>query len=91
MIADRDDRHADHSKGRLAFSIAVAATVGLAGLLAACAAPPARFAGPDPANPDAAVPPAPYKPVITSYIRQQPAEPTGWRDQNDHATAPPKP
>jgi hypothetical protein len=78
-------------KNRRVLRVAPGATLVLTGLLAACAPPLAKVAGPDPADPHAAVRPVGYKPVIGSYTSQRPVDPTSWRDQNDRAAPAPKP
>ena len=52
-----------------------------------CAAiPPRLFQGADASNPDVRVPPVAYRPVLSTYSSQRPAEPAPWRERNDHVT-----
>ncbi len=58
--------------------VAAAATV------SACAGPPPQLAmGPDPADPNAAVRPAGYSPVLAGTIDYRPVEPKPWAELNN--------
>ena len=45
--------------------------------------PPQPFAGAEASDPDVRVPPAAYRPVLGTYSRQRPVEPSPWRERND--------
>lgn len=66
--------------------------VALLGLLsAACTVAPARpINAADPADPEAAVPPARYRSALGTYVSQRPVEPRPWREQNEGVAPRPK-
>lgn len=59
----------------------------LAVLVTACSGPPAITAGPDPADPSAAVPMVRYAPVFAGAVDYRPVPPRSWIEQN-RAVAP---
>lgn len=68
------------------------AAAGLLLLTAACAAlPPQSFDAANPADPDAAVAPTPYRSTLGSYRSQRPVEPGDWMDTNERVTPQRKP
>lgn len=78
--------------GRL-FKIRFGAWAGLvaaATALGGCALPSAPLAGADPADPGARVAGAGYRSTIAPYTSFRPAEPSGWREQNQRVTPSPK-
>ena len=50
-----------------------------------CVLPPVPFVGPEPSNPNAAVPPVSYRSVIAPYVSLRPAKPGNWQQQNQRA------
>jgi hypothetical protein len=56
--------------------------IALALLIAACKPVSTPFAGGDPSDPAAPVPPARYQSSLGAYERQRPVEPAPWREQN---------
>lgn len=68
----------------LAHLMRALATCGLAAaLLSACSAPVLPTAGLHPADPNARVRPAAYRPVTSGYVRQRPRDPSDWRGTNE--------
>ncbi len=55
----------------------------LALALVGCAAPAAPLVGPDPSDPAVRVAPTAYRSTFGTYVRQRPAEPRSWREQNE--------
>ena len=54
----------------------------------ACGAlPPLPFLGPEPSNPNVAVPPVGYRSVIAPYVSLRPAKPGNWQQQNQRAAS----
>ena len=60
----------------------LSAAMALAALVAACAPPPAPLAGPDAADPAAAVRPLTYTPLAADPAGSAPAEPLPWTEMN---------
>ena len=58
--------------------------------LAACSTTPPRFAGPDPADPTAAVPPTRYAATLGAYTPERPVAPRSWREQNQGVAPKPR-
>jgi hypothetical protein len=58
--------------------------------VAACAAAPRPFAGPDPSNPSARVAAVSYRSTIGSFTSQRPAEPAPWGQRNERVAPQPK-
>ena len=52
-------------------------------LAAACSQPPRWLASADPSNPSVHVPATAYRPVLSGFVSQRPAEPGSWREQNE--------
>jgi hypothetical protein len=95
MYAQQRMRHAGSGpQGAFSNQIAWHAGVALAAvmLLAACAkAPPAPFAGPDPADASVPVRGTTYQDVTGGYHSERPAEPSPWTEQNQGVTPREKP
>ena len=63
----------------------------LALLLAGCAAtPPRLFAGADPTDPRASVPPQPYRSALSDYVPRRPVEPSAWPGTNERIAPQPR-
>ncbi len=59
-------------------------------LLSACAGKPTVTIGPDPGDPAAAVPAAPYTSVTAGTTVYRPVEPKPWVEQNERVAPKPK-
>lgn len=78
--------------GRL-FKIRFGAWAGLviaAITLGGCSLPPTPLVGADPADSGASVAGVGYRSTIAPYTSFRPAEPSGWREQNQRVTPSPK-
>lgn len=58
--------------------------------LAACSAAPPRLAGPDPADPSAAVPPVRSGAALAGYVPHRPVAPASWRERNERVVPKPR-
>jgi hypothetical protein len=67
----------------------IALALVLALSIAGCAAAP-PFAGPDPANPAAAVPGQQYRSALATYASRRPVEPSGWPGTNEKIAPQPR-
>ena len=54
--------------------------------LGACSVASSQGSGPHPADPQARVPAASYRPVTGGYASQRPVEPLPWRERNERVT-----
>jgi len=54
-------------------------------------APPSPFTGPDPSDPQAAVPPVTYRSTVGGYVSRRPVEPRTWSEQNQTVAPAEKP
>jgi hypothetical protein len=71
--------------------IGAVTAVALCWLTACSQAPPSPFAGRDPSNPQAAVPPVAYRSTVAPYVSRRPVEPRPWGEQNERVAPAEKP